>query len=374
MKGKRERGQSTGEAVWYWSIAAMTVAVLVVGGITRLTHSGLSMVEWQPLVGIVPPLSDAQWSDTFARYRQFPEYQQLRQGMTLAEFKVIFFWEYLHRVLARSIGLVFLLPFAFFWLSGRFSRAQLARALALFGLGAAQGVMGWLMVKSGLVDRPSVSHYRLAAHLSLAVLIFGASIWLARDATIGSVRAAVTAGTRRLMQRGLAIVGALLAVQIVWGALVAGLKAGLIDNTFPLMAGRLVPPDLLVLSPAPINFVQNMVTVQWTHRVIGTILLIAALGVFLRLGRSGLDERSRRLNAALALLIAAQYLLGILALVAVVPVALGVLHQAMAMAIAGVWVVWAHHVRHVAVTGTEPADVTRRAVVSAMRPARLLKG
>jgi cytochrome c oxidase assembly protein subunit 15 len=253
-------------------------------------------------------------------------------------------------VLARSIGLVFLLPFAFFWLSGRFSRPELARTLALFGLGAAQGVMGWLMVKSGLVDRPSVSHYRLAAHLSLAFLIFGVSIWLARDSAAGSVRAAVTAGTRRLMQRSLAIVGALLAVQIVWGALVAGLKAGLIYNTFPLMAGRLVPPDLLVLSPAPFNFVQNMVTVQWTHRVLGTILLVTALIVFLRTRRSGLDQKSRRLNAALAILIVTQYLLGVLALVYAVPVALGVLHQAMAMAIAAVWVVWAHHVRHLAVT------------------------
>ena len=347
----------------------MTFAVLVVGGITRLTHSGLSMVEWQPLVGIVPPLTDAQWIDTFDRYRHFPEYQQLRQGMTLAEFKFIFFWEYLHRVLARSIGLVFLLPFAFFWLSGRLSRPQLARTLALFGLGAAQGVMGWLMVKSGLVDRPSVSHYRLAAHLSLAFLIFGASIWLARDSAAGSVRAAVTAGTRRLMQHSLSIVGALLAVQIVWGALVAGLKAGLIYNTFPLMAGRFVPPDLLVLSPAPFNFVQNMVTVQWTHRVLGTILLVTALVVFLRVRRSGLDQRSRRLNAALAILIVSQYLLGVLALVSAVPVALGVLHQAMAMAIAGVWVVWAHHVRHLAVTRTESVDVTRRVFVSAMRSA-----
>jgi cytochrome c oxidase assembly protein subunit 15 len=369
LKGKREKGKGKrdkGQEVWYWSIAAMTFAVLVVGGITRLTHSGLSMVEWQPLVGIVPPLTDAQWIDTFDRYRQFPEYQQLRQGMTLAEFKFIFFWEYLHRVLARSIGLVFLLPFVFFWLSGRFSRPQLARTLALFGLGAAQGVMGWLMVKSGLVDRPSVSHYRLAAHLSLAFLIFGASIWLARDSAAGSVRTAVTAGTRRLMQRGLAIVGALLAVQIVWGALVAGLKAGLIYNTFPLMAGRLVPPDLLVLSPAPFNFVQNMVTVQWTHRVLGTILLVTALVVFVRVGRSGLDQRSRRLNAALAILIVSQYLLGVLALVSAVPVALGVLHQAMAMAIAGVWVVWAHHVRQLAVTRTETVDVTRRVFVSAI--------
>lgn len=341
--------------IWFWSIAAMTFAVLVVGGITRLTQSGLSIVDWRPIMGVVPPLDEVQWREAFDRYRQFPEYQRLRQGMTLDEFKFIFFWEYLHRALARLIGLVFLVPFAVFWLSGRLPRPIAARALVLFGLGSMQGVLGWLMVRSGLIDRPSVSHYRLAAHLSLAFLIFGASVWLARDLALGSSRAAVPDRTRRLMTRGLLVVGILLAAQVVWGALVAGLDAGFIFNTFPLMAGKIVPPGILRLSPAPLNLVQNVVTVQWVHRVLGTVLLVAALVLAFRVQGSGADAPSRRLTAALASLVAAQYLLGVLTLIYVVPVVLGVAHQAVAMAIAGVWVVWAHHVFHLPVRPDAPA-------------------
>lgn len=338
--------------LWFWSIAAATFLVLVVGGITRLTQSGLSIVDWDPLMGVVPPTTEAAWQEVFERYRQYPEYQRLRQGMTIQEFKQIFFWEYLHRLLARVIGLVFLVPFAVFWLSGWLTRPLARRALGLFGLGALQGVLGWFMVASGLVDRPSVSHYRLAAHLSLAFVIFGASVWLARDLALRPGRAAVGVDTRALMMRGLALLGVLLAAQIVWGAFVAGLDAGLIFNTFPLMAGRLVPPDVITLSRAPLDFLQSLVAVQWTHRVLGTILLAAAGIVFLRIRRSTADRRSRRFNAALASLIAAQYLVGILTLVYAVPVPLGVLHQATAMVIAGVWVAWMHHVRHLA--GTEP--------------------
>ena len=335
--------------IWLWTIAAMTFVVLVVGGITRLTQSGLSMVDWQPLVGVVPPLTETHWAETFDRYQDFPEYQQLRQGMTLAEFKVIFFWEYLHRVVARLIGLVFLIPFVFFWLSGYLTRPLASRALALFALGAMQGAVGWLMVASGLVDRPSVSHYRLAAHLILAFVIFGVSVWLARDLGIGPARAAVPPRTRRLMGRGLAVVGALLALQVFWGALVAGLKAGLGFNTFPLMAGGLLPPHLLARDVTLLNFVQNAAEVQWMHRLLGTCLLVAASFLFLRVRRTEPDQASRRLNSALLALIAAQYLLGVLTLVYFVPVSLAVIHQATAMAIAGVWVWWVHHVRNLAV-------------------------
>ena len=347
---------------WFSSIAVMTFIVLVVGGVTRLTQSGLSIVDWQPLVGVVPPLTSAEWEESFDRYRQFPQYRQLRPDMTLADFKFIFFWEYLHRVVARLIGLVFLVPFAAFWLAGYLNRPLAMRALALFALGGMQGVLGWLMVSSGLVDRPSVSHYRLAAHLSLAFVIFGASLWLARDLAPGTSRPAVTARARGVMRRALAILGVLLALQIVWGAFVAGLKAGFIYGTFPLMAGRLVPPDLLTLAPAPINFVQNLVTVQWVHRVLGTLLLVTAAILFVRVRGAGPDETSRRLNAALVSLIAAQYLLGILTLVTAVPISLGVMHQAAAMLIAGVWVVWLHHVRHLDVT--KPACVrTARGII-----------
>ena len=327
----------------------MTFVVLVVGGITRLTQSGLSMVDWQPLVGVVPPLTEAHWAETFDRYRRFPEYQQLRQGMTLAEFKVIFFWEYLHRVVARLIGLVFLIPFVFFWLSGHLTRPLASRALALFALGAMQGAVGWLMVASGLVDRPSVSHYRLAAHLAIAMAIFGFAVWLARDLAIEPGGAAVTARARRVMARGLGAVGAFLALQVVWGALVAGLKAGLLFNTFPLMAGGLVPPTLLPPDVALVSLVQDPAAVQWVHRLLGTVLLVAVCVLSVRVWRTEADPASRRLSTALLALVAAQYLLGVLTLVYVVPVSLAVLHQATAMAIVGLWVAWVHHLCHLAV-------------------------
>lgn len=329
---------------WFWSIALMTLAVLIVGGITRLTQSGLSIVDWDPFVGVIPPLTEAQWQEVFARYRQFPEYEQLRQGMTLAEFKVIFFWEYLHRLLARTIGLVFLLPFVLFWVRGYFNRPLAVRSLALFGLGAAQGVMGWLMVASGLVDRPSVSHFRLAAHLGLAFLIFGFAVWLAAELRTPESRTAIPRPARRLMARGLGIVGGLLALQVVWGAFVAGLKAGRYHNTFPLMEGKLVPPTLLWLEPPIINFVQNAIAVQWMHRLLGTVLALATLGFFVAVLRSDADPVSRRLNAAFLALMAVQYLLGVLTLIHFVPVGLAVIHQATAMVIFGVWVWWVHRV------------------------------
>lgn len=330
---------------WFWSIAAVTLAVLIVGGITRLTRSGLSIVDWDPIMGVVPPLSEAQWEEAFAAYRQFPEYQQLRQGMTLGDFKFIFFWEYLHRLLARAIGVVFLIPFVFFVVRGYLTRPVMIRALLLFGLGAAQGVLGWLMVASGLVDRPSVSHYRLAAHLSLAFLIFGGAVWLARDLAMPARRTDVGDATRRTLMRGLAAIGVLLGLQIVWGALVAGLKAGYYYNTFPLMAGQWIPPGLLMLEPAVMNVLDNPVAVQWTHRVLGTVLLLAGAAFWWSVHRSGADAASRRFNTALFALLAAQYLLGVLTLLFIVPVSLGVAHQALAMVLFGVWLAWVHHAR-----------------------------
>jgi cytochrome c oxidase assembly protein subunit 15 len=334
--------------LWFWSIAAMTFAVFVIGGITRLTHSGLSIVEWRPLMGVVPPLTDAQWMATFDRYKQFPEYLVLRPRMTLAEFKYIFFWEYLHRLVARAIGAVFLIPFVLFWRAGYFARPLALRALALFGLGAAQGAVGWLMVKSGLVDRPSVSHYRLALHFAVAVTIFGFSVWLARELAIRSPRAESRPADRRSIRRWLVFVGVLLASQIVWGAFVAGMKAGWVLGTFPLMAGRLVPPGWLALDPVILNFVQNPATVQWVHRLLGTALLVSAFAFVRRLGSVAPDRTTRRLGVTLLQLIALQYLLGVLTLVYFVPVPLAAAHQALALAIVAVWIVSVHHVENLA--------------------------
>lgn len=332
---------------WLWSIAGMTFLTLVVGGITRLTQSGLSIVDWQPFVGVVPPLNDVQWQEMFDRYRSFPEYLQLRRGMSLSEFKFIFFWEYLHRVVARVIGLVFLIPFVVFVARGFMNGPLLRRSLLLFGLGAAQGVMGWFMVSSGLVDSPRVSHYRLAAHLSLAFVIFSYAVWLARDLAVTGVRTPLPAPTHRWLRRGILALGALLGVQVVWGAFVAGLDAGLYYNTFPLMGGGLVPPDYLRLSPALINLVENPGLVQWVHRVLGTLLLGSALWFAFRLRGEGVDSRSRTLGAAYAGGVVFQYLLGVVTLLLMVPVSLGVAHQGMAMILMGIWVAWWHHVREV---------------------------
>ncbi|MBR9988198.1 MAG: COX15/CtaA family protein [Gemmatimonadetes bacterium] len=336
--------------VWLWSIAALTFGVMVVGGITRLTLSGLSIVSWDPLFGVIPPLSDAQWQATFEAYRQFPDYDW-RTGMTLAEFKFIFFWEYLHRLLARLIGFAFLIPFVWFLARGYFNRALTGRALALFALGGMQGVMGWFMVMSGLVDRPSVSHYRLAAHLSLAFLIFGYALWLARDLRLTRARAVVDPGVHRMMLRGLALLGAVTSVQIVWGAFVAGLRAGKFYPTFPLMGGSLVPAELLRLDPFTRNFVENPVAVQWMHRVLGTLLLVVAVVFVARVLRSAADALSRRLGVIVLSLISVQYLLGVLTLVYLVPISLGVIHQGVALVIFGAWLWWLHHVRNLDVQG-----------------------
>jgi cytochrome c oxidase assembly protein subunit 15 len=326
--------------LWFWSIAAVTLAIVAIGGITRLTQSGLSIVDWQPLIGAIPPLTESQWIEAFDRYRQFPEYRQLRRGMALDEFKVIFFWEYLHRLVARLIGVVFLVPFLLFWRAGYFSRPLFWRSLGLFALGAAQGVLGWIMVKSGLVDRPSVSHYRLAAHLTLALIILSYAVWLARDLTVR--RPPIPLHTRRGVVGGLIMVGVLVATQIVWGAFVAGLRAGLIFNTFPLMGGQLLPPSGLALEPPLLNLVQNMTTVQWLHRLLGTIVLAASVAFYLRVRRITSERGIRRLNLTLVLLIVSQYTLGVLTLLYRVPTSLAVAHQVTAGVIVGVWVAWMH--------------------------------
>jgi len=340
-------------ARWLWIIVAMTAAILAVGGITRLTQSGLSIVRWEPLMGVVPPLGDAQWADRFDQYRQFPEYRQLRQAMTLAEFKAIFFWEYLHRVLARGLGIVFLVPFVAFWARGRLPRPLLLRLFGLLALGAAQGVMGWLMVVSGLVDRPSVSHFRLAAHLGLALLIVSVAVWIARDMTVVAARTTVPRRTRQAVRRAVLAVGVLLWTQVAWGAFVAGLDAGLAFNTFPLMAGRFVPAQVFAPGPLLLNILQQPAAVQWMHRVFGTLLLIVMAGVAIRLGRTPVDRASRTFALTMLGMVAAQYLLGVLTLLWAVPLSLGVAHQVTALGLAVVWVSWLHHAWHADTAPTE---------------------
>jgi heme a synthase len=345
-RGPTTRSRRRALRVWFWSGAALTFLILVIGGITRLTQSGLSIVDWDPIMGVVPPLNEAQWQDAFDRYRAFPEYQLLRRGMELSEFKFIFFWEYLHRLAARLIGVVFLVPFVYFALRGYLDRRWLGRSLLLFALGGMQGFMGWFMVMSGLVDQPAVSHYRLAAHLVLAFSIFGLATYYALSLREPRGGARLPAAARTAAGWSLGVVAALFALQVVWGAFVAGLKAGFMFPTFPLMGGAWIPPGFLMLEPPLVNLIENPITVQWVHRVLGTVLLLAALGAYLRARRVREDPASRRFGAALLALVAAQYLLGVLTVVYYVPIALAVGHQAMALVLFGVLLAWLHHLRH----------------------------
>ncbi len=319
--------------IWYWSGAILVFLILVIGGITRLTGSGLSMTDWKPIMGAIPPLSEADWETAFDQYKQFPEYQQLNRGMSLSDFQFIFFWEYLHRMIGRLIGFVFIIPFGWFLVKKKFDSTQLKRALILLTLGAAQGLMGWYMVQSGLIDIPHVSHYRLAAHLSLAFVIFGCCVWFALD--LKPKRRLKIPG-RSELQRWLWIFLFLLSIQIIWGAFVAGLNAGYIYNTFPKMNEFWFPPQLWMLEPSVVNFFENMVTVQWIHRVLATLLGIMAIGMWVRSHQLKTKLTVKIWVLSILAVVLIQYLIGVFTLLYHVPIGLGVLHQAVAMILFGV--------------------------------------
>ena len=314
-------------AGWLLLVAAMVIAMVMLGGATRLTHSGLSMVQWQPLLGVLPPLDDAAWLETFEKYKQFPEYQKINRGMSLAEFKNIFYYEYSHRVLGRSIGLVFAVPFLWFLLTGRIERRRWKSLTGLFLLGGLQGLIGWWMVKSGLVDRPDVSHYRLTIHLGVAFLILGALLWVALDLLSESqATGAATAAVQRLRRWSWFAV-ALIFLQTLSGGLVAGLDAGFVYNSFPMMNEYWLPPELGDLSPWWKNMFENIVTVQFDHRI-GAYLCTALLLWLWFLARPLTLGPAARLALNLVLVVLAiQLVLGISTLLLVVPVWLGVLHQ-----------------------------------------------
>jgi len=338
-------------AWWLLAVALMVFAMVVLGGVTRLTESGLSIVDWKPLLGWLPPLSEAEWQALFERYKQFPEYAEKNAGMDLAGFQAIFWLEYLHRLFGRIIGLAFFLPMVWFWARGRVRPGLKARLLALFVLGGMQGVLGWAMVKSGLVDRPSVSQYRLAAHLALAVLIYGALIWTAWGLFAGGRAPEVNAP--RWLRVFAGLVFTMICLTLVAGAFVAGLDAGLIYNTFPQMGTGLVPPDLWDSELGLLNLFENRVTVQFQHRVLAIATLFAAF-FFWSASRtlrfppaSGAPGPLRRLAPAerlacstLMLVAGLQALLGVATLVMFVPIWLGALHQAGALLLvtAGLWV------------------------------------
>jgi cytochrome c oxidase assembly protein subunit 15 len=304
--------------------------MVVLGGVTRLTHSGLSIVEWQPIVGVLPPLSESSWEETFSKYRQTPEYQKVNAGMPLEAFKRIFWWEYAHRALGRLIGVAYLLPFLYF-LSRRRVSARIARSVAaIYVIGALQGAMGWYMVKSGLVDDPRVSPYRLTAHLALALVIYGTTLWTAME-TLAPVRNATRHSGSRSLAIGSVFLTALIFVMALSGGLVAGNRAGLIYNTFPLMNGQWVPPDIMELQPWYLNLFVNMSTVQFDHRLIAWLLAVLVPLFWWRLTHVSQSRSARLACHALFAALILQLSLGIATLLNAVPVALGASHQAGAL-------------------------------------------
>ena len=307
---------------WLLTLALLVLLIVSVGGATRLTGSGLSITEWQPIVGTVPPLTDAEWQEAFAKYRQIPQYERVNRGMDLAAFKAIFWWEWAHRLLGRLIAMVLVVPLIYFLATRQLTPGLLTKLGALLLLGAAQGGVGWYMVYSGLSDRVDVSPYRLALHLGLAITIFGALVTLAVAPDPHKPARA------RYGSRSAALIVALLFLQIVLGAFVAGLKAGLSHNTWPLMDGRLVPVGLGVIEPWYLNLFENVMTVQFNHRVVAYLVLAAALAHAWRLRRS--EPRIRRGALLLAAAVCAQAGLGIWTLLTHVPLPLALAHQAFA--------------------------------------------
>jgi cytochrome c oxidase assembly protein subunit 15 len=292
--------------------------------VTRLTQSGLSIVDWNPIMGAIPPLSEAAWTDAFNAYKQFPEYQRINYGMTLAEFKAIFLIEYFHRLWGRLIGLAFALPLAWFVVRGRVRGALAWKLGGVLLLGGAQGLMGWVMVQSGLIDNPSVSAYRLTAHLMIAVAIYLILLWMVLGRTL-------TPSGATDLRRPALVALALALVTVASGGFVAGLDAGMTYNTFPLMDGQLVPDGLLMLDPVWRNPFENVAMVQFDHRVLAIASVVTVLWLGLRAARSTGMGRARTAALASAAIVLIQGALGITTLVLVVPVSLGAAHQAGAM-------------------------------------------
>src|SRR5687767_153641 len=266
------RGSDHAIAAWLLACCALVFAIVVVGGITRLTRSGLSITEWQPILGALPPLSDADWQLAFDKYRQTPEYMQVNKGMTLEAFKRIYWWEYVHRLLGRIVGVAFLVPFVVFAIRGRIPSGYAWKLAGVFVLGGMQGVLGWYMVQSGLVDDPRVSQFRLTAHLALAFLILGAMLWLALSLLYPRLPRPLSSVATSARRWAIATLVLVLAM-VVTGGFVAGIRAGFAYNTFPLMNGSLVPGEILMLDPVWKNFFWNMATVQFDHRLIALLLV-----------------------------------------------------------------------------------------------------
>jgi cytochrome c oxidase assembly protein subunit 15 len=319
--------RSSAVARWLLLCCGLVFAMVVLGGFTRLTGSGLSMVDWRPIMGVLPPLGEAEWQRVFELYQQSPEFEKVNSHMDVNAFKGIFWLEYLHRLLGRTIGIVFLVPFIFFVAKGYIEKREWPKYLLMFILGGLQGLLGWYMVKSGLVDRPSVSQYRLTAHLIAAFLIYSYMFWVA----LSLLHPAREDATHHPWFGRTTAVTGLIAVTIISGGFVAGLKAGKIYNTFPMMGDSWVPSGLLSLQPAWKNLFDNAVTAQFDHRWLAVTTLLVVVIYWFNARRTQLPRRAAVGANALLHTTLLQVALGISTLLLAVPVFLGVAHQAVAM-------------------------------------------
>ncbi|NDK55273.1 COX15/CtaA family protein [Pontibacter fetidus] len=326
-------------AWWLLSGALLILAMVVIGGITRLTGSGLSIVEWNVISGTLPPLSETAWAIAFEKYKQFPEFQKLNFNMTLSGFKNIFWWEYLHRLLGRIIGIVFIVPFLYFYVKKQFSRWLLRRLMFILLLGMAQGLMGWIMVKSGLNENPHVSHFRLAAHLCLALTLIGTILWTIADLVLP--KQLHTSG--KLATTATIMLGAIV-LQIILGAFVAGLKAGFSYNTYPLMNGEFFPSHVTE-GLSLVGLLENGPTVQFIHRWVAIVVLLVVLYFWYKHKQVATSRFIARLTNVLLVTILLQVVLGIVTLLLAVPVTIGVLHQVVAVLLFSVGVLLVHQLR-----------------------------
>lgn len=322
-------------ALWLILCAGVIFAMILLGGVTRLTHSGLSMVEWKPLIGIIPPLTDIEWQTVFEKYQQFPEYQKVNEGMSVGEFKSIFMFEYLHRVLGRLIGVIFLIPFLFFYFTKRLSTGLTPKLMVMFILGGFQGLLGWYMVKSGLVDNPRVSQYRLTAHLGAAVIIYAYILWVAfgllsiNRHVVNTDGTVITQGVKRFAF----LLSSLLFLMILSGGLVAGTRAGFAYPTFPLMGDSFIPPGLFSTSPAWLAIFEDITTIQFNHRIFAYILFVLILAfAFTIIKKTDSKILCNGVYCLIALLLT-QVTLGVFTLLLHVPVPLASAHQGGAIAL-----------------------------------------
>ncbi|WP_420319916.1 COX15/CtaA family protein [Flagellimonas sp.] len=316
----------TNKYIMYWLLTGCVLIfiMVVVGGITRLTHSGLSISDYKLITGTLPPMNQQEWQEAFELYKQYPEYQKLNYHFELEDFKSIYFWEWLHRVIGRLIGVVFIIPFLFFLIRKKLDGPTIKKCLVLLFLGGFQGFLGWYMVKSGLVDRPDVSHYRLAAHLTTAFLTFAYSLWVALDLQYPEKKE-INMGIRNLMRVTLAV----LVLQIIWGAFVAGLDAGFIHNFWPMMSeGKLMHPTVYIeQQPLIKNFFEGKSGVQFVHRYLAYIVVGFIVWIWYRTKNMNLTSLQSKGVKSLLVLVLVQFLLGVLTLIYAVPLWLGVAHQ-----------------------------------------------